>query len=265
MRVVGKHQRIGKNSPFPKRSRTGVNRVRFPRCFSTRFHIDTIGPGLDGKTNNPVVVERLPEEMLGMDVGFGYTFRGGPGLGRSRPGSKREIGMDAPIFVYENFIHQVIPETCLHRLSHYREHLLAWSRASKKPLWWTLDPGRDTFIIEAPGISKDEMADHPVPVFLLGRRDDHFSVEFYDFVERHKVFRNRYLFNYRYRDGLLRLPEHLRADTEHVVSLVCDAVRAHCETRLMRHDAEDGRDVPSLLEAISVDIADTKYHAVGNL
>lgn len=169
--------------------------------------------------------------------------------------------MAEPVFVYENFIHQIIPETCLHRLGHYRNHLAAWAGMAGKPLWWVLDPGRDTFIVEAPSLTQDSTNPQLVPVFLLGRRGDNFSVEFYDFRERRKLICDRLLFKYSYCGGMLRLPEHLRADTDNIHDLVLDAVRAHCETRLMRADAEAERPNPSLLEGLNVDIKDTKYYA----
>lgn len=162
-------------------------------------------------------------------------------------------------FVFDTFILQDVPESSLHRLDPHRELLLAWARIEQQPLRWIVDPGRDAFLLEAPCLTDAGAGPQPVPVFLLGRRGDLFSVEFYDYSEKYKAIDGRFHYKMKYRQGLLRLPERLADDAENILGLVYDAMRAFCETKVMLEDAKEQRETPSLLEVFSVDVAGTAF------
>lgn len=165
----------------------------------------------------------------------------------------------AETYAFENFVYQIVPASGRYRLGSHRHDL----PADGEPQAWVIDPGRDVFILEAPCKTSGASGPQPVPVFLLGRKGDLFSVEFYDYDEKYAMIEDRLHYKAKYREGVLRLPARLRADAETLLGLVYDAVRAWCEIKIMREDAETGRTPPSLLEVYSVDVGEALFFEDG--
>lgn len=165
------------------------------------------------------------------------------------------------IYRYENFIYEPVPGALFHRLGGLEHMFVGWSNLSGQPLYWTVDKGRDLFIIPMTG-SADEVGEGgglPVPLFLLGYRDNNFTVEFLHYKEKQEPENGRLLYLVSYKQGLLRLPEALRPEAETMLGLVHDAILAYRQASLRRINDESGDAITRIIESLHVEVDTIAY------